>query len=129
MSRWVKVNKVAPERWQVAQVAEDCGCSTGDAFLALFRLFTSLEAKRGKVVTTSRDEVDAVTRLPGCAASLERIGWLAFNEDGSATIYAADEFVIRRMGRHCARQAVRPASKRKRKRGTVKRCRRKGGAK
>ena len=62
--------------------ALDCGCSAGDAFLAFFRLYSWLDEQTADGrLATDRDDVDAVARLPGFAASLERSGWLTFEGD------------------------------------------------
>lgn len=83
MSRWIKVGVDTPSKPAIRQAARDCFCSVGDAFLAFFRLYSWLdEQTEDGVVATDRDEVDAVARLPGFAASLERSGWLMFGPDG-----------------------------------------------
>jgi hypothetical protein len=83
MARWLKIGVDTPQKPAIRQAAKDCACSVGDAFLAFFRLYAWLdEQTEDGVVATDREEVDAVARLPGFAASLERSGWLMFGPDG-----------------------------------------------
>lgn len=83
MARWIKVGVDTPGKPAIRQAARDCFCSVGDAFLAFFRLYSWLDEQTadGRLYA-DRDEVDAVARLPGFAASLERSGWLMFGPDG-----------------------------------------------
>lgn len=86
MSRWIKVDATTPNKPAIVRLGMDCGCSRGDAFLAWFRLYSWLDEQTADgTVMTDRGEVDAVARLPGCAASLERSGWLSFF-DGVMTV-------------------------------------------
>ena len=83
MARWIKVGVDTPNKPAIRNAARDCTCSVGDAFLAFFRLYAWLdENTEDGSVATDRTEVDAVARLPGFAASLERSGWLMFGPDG-----------------------------------------------
>ena len=83
MARWLKIGVDTPNKPAIRNAARDCGCSQGDAFLAFFRLYSWLdEQTTDGVVVTDREEVDAVARIPGFGASLERSGWLSFGPDG-----------------------------------------------
>ena len=82
MARWIKVCVDTPNKQAMRNAARDCGCSAGDAFLAFFRLYSWLDEQTADGrLATDRDDVDAVARLPGFAASLERSGWLTFEGD------------------------------------------------
>lgn len=83
MSRWLKIDVATPEKPAIVALARDCGCTRGDAFLAFFRLFSWLDEQTADGRTTAtREDVDHASWLPGCAASLERSGWLSFDADG-----------------------------------------------
>jgi hypothetical protein len=82
MARWIKISVDTPNKPAIRNAARDCGCSQGDAFIAFFRLYSWLDEQTADgMLYTDRQEVDAVARLPGFAASLERSGWLAFSGD------------------------------------------------
>ena len=103
MSRWIKVCVDTPNKQAMRNAARDCGCSAGDAFLAFFRLFSWLDEQTADGrLATDRDDVDAVARLPGFAASLERSGWLAFE---------GDKCVVTNWGEHNGQNAKRRAMK------------------
>ena len=83
MARWLKIGVDTPNKPAIRNAARDCGCTQGDAFLAFFRLYSWLDEQTSDgAVATDREEVDAIARIPGFAASLERSGWLAFDPDG-----------------------------------------------
>jgi len=84
MSRWLKIDVNTPDKWQVVQVAEDCQCSIGDAFLAFFRVFAWLDelTEDGLVRKATPKRVDAVAQLGGFAASMQSSGWITFTADG-----------------------------------------------
>ena len=87
MSRWLKIDVTTPDKPAIRALATDCACSIGDAFLAFFRLYSWLDERTadGRTAAT-RADIDRAAWLDGCAASLERSGWLSFGDDGYATV-------------------------------------------
>lgn len=82
MSRWIKVDVSILSKPAIRNAARDCGVSVGDAFAAWFRLYSWLDEQTADgTLYSDHADVDAVARLPGFAASLERSGWLAFQGD------------------------------------------------
>ena len=126
MARWITVGVDTPSKPAIRRAAEDCGCSVGDAFLAFFRLFSWLdETTSDGRIPTDRGEVDAVARLPGFAASLERSGWLSFSPDGGWMSVANWDEHNGQNAKRRASNAVRMSSKREDLRGAglpVRRC-------
>lgn len=91
MARWIKVCVDTPYKTAIRNMARDCGCSRGDAFLAWFDLYTWLDEQTADGrLETDHEELDRKAGLAGCAASLERSGWLSF-ADGVCTITNWDE--------------------------------------
>ena len=85
--RWIKIGVDTPGKPAIVRLANDCGVSRGDAFLAFFRLYSWLDEQTADgTLYTDAEEVDAVARLDGLAASLERSGWLTFYPDGRMTV-------------------------------------------
>lgn len=81
--RWIKIDVDTPNKRAIVRLAHDCGVSRGDAFLAFFRLYSWLDEQTADgTLYADADEVDAVARLQGTAASLANSGWLTFYEDG-----------------------------------------------
>lgn len=82
MARWIKVDIDTPYKSAIRNMARDCGCSRGDAFLAWFSLYAWLDENTADGrLEADRAEIDGKAGLPGCAASLERSGWLSFEGD------------------------------------------------
>ena len=91
MARWLKVGVDTPYKAAIRNMARDCGCSRGDAFLAWFDLYAWLDEQTADGrLETDHAELDRKAGLAGAAASLERSGWLAF-ADGVCTITNWDE--------------------------------------
>ncbi len=85
--RWIKIGVDTPSKPAIVRLQADCGVSRGDAFLAFFRLYSWLDEQTADgTLYADAEEVDAVARLPGTAASLSRSGWLAFRPDGRLTV-------------------------------------------
>ena len=85
--RWIKIGVDTPGKPAIVRLANDCGVSRGDAFLAFFRLYSWLDEQTADgTLYADHAEVDAVARLDGLAASLERSGWLTFYPDGRMTV-------------------------------------------
>ena len=85
--RWIKIDVDTPNKRAIVRLACDCRVSRGDAFLAFFRLYSWLDEQTADgVLYADADEVDAVARLEGTAASLANSGWLAFSPDGRLTV-------------------------------------------
>lgn len=91
MARWIKVGVDTPYKTAIKNIAHDCNCSRGDAFLAWFELYSWLDEQTadGRLYA-DREDLDRKAGLPGCAVSLERSGWLAFDGD-ECTITNWDE--------------------------------------
>lgn len=86
---WIKVEKITPRKLEVRQVALDCGCSQGDAFMGWFNLWSYLDNEVGedgflRGYTPQMADQDA--GLIGIAASLERSGWLVFDAVGCSVM-------------------------------------------
>jgi len=78
--RWIKIDVDTPNKPAIVRLANDCGCTRGDAFLAFFRLYSWLDEQTADgTLCADPEEVDAVARLPGTAASLAASGWLTFS--------------------------------------------------
>ena len=91
MARWLKVGIDTPYKTAIRNMAKDCGCTRGDAFLAWFDLYAWLDEQTADGrLETDYAELDRKAGLAGAAASLERSGWLAF-ADGVCTITNWDE--------------------------------------
>lgn len=85
--RWIKIDVDTPQKPAIVRMAHDCGCSRGDAFLAFFRLYSWLDEQTADgSLFADPEEVDAVARLKGAAASLASSGWLSFSADGRLTV-------------------------------------------
>ena len=85
--RWIKIDVDTPQKPAIVRLAHDCGCSRGDAFLAFFRLYSWLDENTADgTLYADPDEVDAVARLQGTAASLSSSGWLLFSADGRLAV-------------------------------------------
>lgn len=85
--RWIKIDVDTPNKPAIVRLANDCGVSRGDAFLAFFRLYSWLDEQTADgTLYADAEEVDAIARLPGTAASLARSGWLTFYPDGRLTV-------------------------------------------
>jgi len=85
--RWIKIDVDTPSKPAIVRLANDCGVSRGDAFLAFFRLYSWLDEQTADgTLYADAEEVDAIARLPGTAASLSRSGWIAFYPDGRLTV-------------------------------------------
>ena len=85
--RWIKIDVDTPQKPAIVRLAADCGCSRGDAFLAFFRLYSWLDEQTADgTLYADPDEVDAVARLQGTAASLSSSGWLSFSADGRLAV-------------------------------------------
>ena len=85
--RWIKIDVDTPNKPAIVRLANDCGCTRGDAFLAFFRLYSWLDEQTADgTLYADADEVDAVARLQGTAASLSNSGWLSFAADGRLTV-------------------------------------------
>ena len=85
--RWIKIDVDTPNKRAIVRLAADCGVSRGDAFLAFFRLYSWLDEQTADgTLYADADEVDAVARLQGTAASLSNSGWLSFSADGRLTV-------------------------------------------
>lgn len=92
MSRWIKVGVDTPYKAAIRNMARDCGCTRGDAFLAWFDLYAWLDEQTADGrLDAGRDEIDRKAGLVGCAASLERSGWLTFTSDGGCIVTNWDE--------------------------------------
>ena len=66
----------------IRNAARDCACSIGDAFAAFFPLYSWLDEQTADgVLYSDPQEIDAISRLSGFAASLSRSGWLTFYGD------------------------------------------------
>ncbi len=79
MARWIKVGVDTPYKTAIRNMARDCNCSRGDAFLAWFDLYAWLDENTADGrIETDHGELDRKAGLPGAAASLERSGWLSF---------------------------------------------------
>ena len=86
MARWLKVGVDTPYKTAIRNMAKDCGCTRGDAFLAWFDLYSWLDEQTADGrLETDHAELDRKAGLAGAAASLERSGWLTF-ADGVCTI-------------------------------------------
>lgn len=82
MSRWIKVDVAILGKPAIRNAARDCRCSIGDAFAAWFRLYSWLDEQTADgTLYSDVEEIDAVSRLSGFAASLSRSGWLTFYGD------------------------------------------------
>lgn len=91
MARWLKVGIDTPYKTAIRNMAKDCGCTRGDAFLAWFDLYAWLDEQTADGrLETDHAELDRKAGLAGAAASLERSGWLTF-ADGVCTITNWDE--------------------------------------
>jgi len=85
--RWIKIDVDTPSKPAIVRLANDCGVSRGDAFLAFFRLFAWLDEQTADgTMYADPEEVDAVARLDGTARSLAGSGWLTFHGDGRLTV-------------------------------------------
>ena len=85
--RWIKVDVDTPQKPAIVRLARDCGCTRGDAFLAFFRLYSWLDEQTADgCLYADPEEVDAVARLQGTAASLAASGWLTFTPDGRLAV-------------------------------------------
>lgn len=85
--RWIKIGVDTPNKPAIVRLAADCGCSRGDAFLAFFRLYSWLDEQTADgTLYADPEEVDAVARLQGTAASLAGSGWLTFYADGRLAV-------------------------------------------
>ena len=111
--RWIKIDVTTPNKPAIVRAAAECGTTKDAAFAAFFRLFCWLDEQTADGrIETDRDEVDAVARLPGFAASLERSGWLVF-EGTSMTVVNWGEHNGQSAKRRCM-DAVRKAASRNR---------------
>jgi len=87
MSRWIKIEVETPQKRQIRRLAAVCGVSVGDAFLAFFRLYSWLDEQTADGwLYADAEDVDAVARLQGTAASLAASGWLIFYADGKMQV-------------------------------------------
>lgn len=85
--RWIKIDVDTPNKPAIVRLANDCGVSRGDAFLAFFRLYSWLDEQTADgTLYADAEELDAIARLPGTAASFARSGWLTFYPDGRLTV-------------------------------------------
>lgn len=85
--RWIKIDVDTPNKRAIVRLADDCGVSRGDAFLAFFRLYSWLDEQTADgSLYADPEDVDAVARLAGAAHSLEHSGWLTFSEGGKLTV-------------------------------------------
>lgn len=85
--RWIKIDVDTPNKRAIVRLADDCGVSRGDAFLAFFRLYSWLDEQTADgSLFADPEEVDAVARLRGTAASLSNSGWLTFSPDGRLAV-------------------------------------------
>ena len=85
--RWIKIDVDTPNKPAIVRLANDCGVSRGDAFLAFFRLYSWLDEQTADgTLYADAEEVDAIARLPGTAASLARSGLITFYTDGRLTV-------------------------------------------
>lgn len=102
--RWIKVDCNILNKPAIRAAAVDCGCDIPNAFAAWFRLYSWLDEQTADgTLPTDRAELDAVARLPGFAASLERSGWLSF---------AGDSCTVTNWGSHngqCAKRRAQQA--------------------
>lgn len=108
---WIKVEKVTPDKPEIAIFARLMKCSLGDAFLAWFRLYSWADgiSVDGFVPNLSLCEGDTLARTcPGTCATLasKQIGWLKERDGGI-------EFV--NWDRHNGRSAKARASERNKK--------------
>ena len=110
--RWIKIDVDTPNKPAIVRLANDCGCTRGDAFLAFFRLYSWLDEQTADgVLYADPEEVDAVARLQGAASSLANSGWLTFAQDGRLTVSNWQEHNGQSAKRR-AMDAVRKAMKR-----------------
>lgn len=110
--RWIKIDVDTPNKPAIVRLANDCGCTRGDAFLAFFRLYSWLDEQTADgVLYADPEEVDAVARLQGAASSLANSGWLTFTQDGRLTVSNWQEHNGQSAKRR-AMDAVRKAMKR-----------------
>lgn len=85
--RWIKIDVDTPNKRAIVRLAADCGVTRGDAFLAFFRLYSWLDEQTADgVLYAEPEDVDAVSRLQGTAASLSSSGWLSFSAGGRLTV-------------------------------------------
>ena len=82
--RWIKIGVDTPSKPAIVRLANDCGVSRGDAFLAFFRLYSWLDEQTadGRLPGVTPAMMDDEARLQGFAASMARSGWMSFDEDG-----------------------------------------------
>lgn len=82
---WIKMEKCTPDKPEVRTVARMCSVSPGEAFLALFRVWSWADSatEDGHLVGTTQDDVDEIARLPRCGEAMEEVGWMRFSASGA----------------------------------------------
>lgn len=85
---WLKVEKRTPRKYEILTIAEVCGVSVGDAFLAWFQLWSWFddETDSGHLPKLSSEKCDFLGGLPGLGRALAECGWVEFTPDGGAII-------------------------------------------
>ena len=89
---WIKVEKRTPRKYEILTIAEVCGVSVGDAFLAWFQLWSWLdeETDSGHLPKLSPQKCDYLGGLPKLGQALAECGWVEFTPDGGAIIHNWD---------------------------------------
>lgn len=93
LEHWIKVEKITPDKPEMAILAEKLGISIPEAFLAFFRLYCWADSmtKDGNVAFLSLKNGDKCRSLfpqyPGLLEALasKEIGWIKENENGGFT--------------------------------------------
>lgn len=85
---WLKVEVGTPDKPAIKQVARMCGCSTAEAFLAWFRLWSWFDSltEDGTLFFVKPEDCDEQAGLQGLAAALVSVRWLEFDDRGAVVI-------------------------------------------
>jgi hypothetical protein len=83
---WIMVDKITPDKPEIAILARKLGCSIGDAFLAFFRLYAWADGVTtdGFVPFLSRCDGDRYAGREGTCEALasKEINWMVISENG-----------------------------------------------
>jgi len=82
---WLKVETVTPDKPEIFTIANHCGCTIGDAFLAWFRFYAWADTVTddGFVKFLCPKMADSRGGLTGLGDALQDVGWITYSQGGA----------------------------------------------
>ena len=116
---WIKIEKETPEKPEIYRLAEILGVSTGDAFLACFRLWRWADSQtRDGLLRVSAAAIDDNAKIPNFHLALCEVGWLSLR-NGSVMV----PNFVRHMGASAKRRCLDSVRKKSAREADKKRTR------